>query len=81
MKAKKAMGFVVSLPNRPGSFADLSKELAARDIDIRAFMLYTSYIMNVPDALQVMGTCKMIVGSDEKARQVFRDLGLSRAVM
>lgn len=76
MNARKGTEFAVPLANRPGSFAELSKKLATRDINIKAFMLYTNYVVNVPGVPQVAGICKMIVEEDEESRKILRDLGI-----
>ena len=77
MRMQRGVQFAVCLPNRPGAFWELSEKLAARDINIIAFMLYnTNYVMNVPNVPLVSGTCKMILDNDQEARKGFRDLGI-----
>jgi hypothetical protein len=68
--------FTVALPNRPGSFAELSAGLTARGIRIRVFMLYTSFIMNIPDQPQVVGFCKLVVDDDHAGRATLQNLGV-----
>jgi len=76
MRVKRGVEFAVSLHNDPGSLAELINRLAATQINIKAFMLYTSFIMNIPDVPQVAGVCKMLVDNDEAARNAFRDLNI-----
>lgn len=75
MQLEKCVEFVVSLPNRPGTFAQLSQRLTANQVRIRVFMLYTSYVLNVPDNPVVAGMCKLVVDEDERARKTLRELG------
>ena len=76
MRVKRRVEFAVSLHNDPGSLAELINRLAATQINIKAFMVYTSFIMNIPDVPQVAGVCKMLVDNDEAARNAFRDLNI-----
>jgi hypothetical protein len=76
LELQECTEFTVPLPNRPGSFAQLSAGLTARGVRIRVFMLYTSFVMNIPDQPQVVGFCKLIVDDHEKARAAFDSLGL-----
>ena len=43
------MEFTVTLTDRPGSLAQLIKKLTATEVNIEAFILYTSYIINIPE--------------------------------
>ena len=72
MRVKKGVEFAVSLRNRP--LAELLEKLAAIQVNIKAFMLYTSFISNIPNVPQVAGVCKMLVDNEEEARKAFRDL-------
>jgi hypothetical protein len=76
MRVKRGREFAVPLHNDPGSVAELINRLASTQINIKAFMLYTSFIMNIPDVPQVAGVCKMLVDDDEAARKAFRDLNI-----
>ncbi len=49
MQVKEGLEFAVTLTDRPGSLAQLIKKLTATEINIEAFMLYTSYIINIPE--------------------------------
>jgi hypothetical protein len=72
VRVKKGVEFAVSLRNRP--LAELFETLAAIQVNIKAFMLYTSFISNIPNVPQVAGVCKMLVDNEEEARKAFRDL-------
>ncbi len=76
MRVKRGVEFVVSLHNDPGSLAELINRLASTQINIKAFMLYTSFIMNIPNVPLVAGVCKMLVDNNEAARKAFRDLNI-----
>ena len=76
MRVKRAVEFAFSLHNHPGSLAELVNRLAATQINIKAFMVYTSFIMNIPDVPQVAGVCKMLVDNNEAARNAFRDFNI-----
>jgi hypothetical protein len=75
LRLEQCTEFSVALPNRPGSFAQLSQALTEGGVRIRVFMLYTSYIMNLPDMPQVVGTCKLVVDRDDRARVALEELG------
>jgi hypothetical protein len=75
MILEECIEFSVFLPNQPGIFAKLSERLTEHGVRIRVFMLYTSYVMNLPDTPVVTGMCKMVVINNEKARQTFEELG------
>ena len=74
MRVKKGVEFAVSLRNRP--LAELLEKLAAIQVNIKAFILYTSFITNIPNVPKVAGVCKMLVDNDEEARKAFRDLNV-----
>jgi len=74
VRVKKGVEFAVSRRNRP--LAELLEKLAAIQVNIKAFMLYTSFISNIPNVPQVAGVCKMLVDNDEEARKGFRDLNV-----
>ncbi len=76
IRVKKGVEFALSLHNHPGSLAELVNRLAATQINIKAFMVYTSLIMNIPDVPQVAGVCKILVDNNETARNAFRDLNI-----
>ncbi len=76
MRVKRGVEFAVPLHVDPGSLAELINKLAATQINIKAFMLYTSFIMNIPDVPQVAGVCKLLVDNDEAARNAFHDLNI-----
>jgi len=67
VRVKKGVEFAVSRRNRP--LAELLEKLAAIQVNIKAFMLYTSFISNIPNVPQVAGVCKMLVDNDEEARK------------
>ncbi len=75
MKVKKGIEFAVTLSDRPGTLAQLFKKLAALGVNIDAFMLYTSFITNLPQNPQVQGICKILVNNIETARDAFSELG------
>ncbi len=74
MRVKKGVEFAVSLRNR--RLAELLEKLAAIQVNIKAFMLYTSFISNIPNVPKVAGVCKMLVDNDEAARKALRDLNV-----
>ena len=76
MRVKRGVEFTVPLHNDPGSLAQLLNQLAATQINIKAFMLYTSFIMNIPNVPLVAGVCKMLVDNNEAARKAFHDLNI-----
>ena len=61
MRVKREVGFAVSLCNR--HLAELLEKLAAVQVNIKAFSLYTSFVSNIPN---VPGVCKMLVENDEE---------------
>jgi hypothetical protein len=67
--------FSVALPNRPGAFAELSAKLTARGVRLRAFMVYTSFVMNVPDQPQVVGLGKLVADDEGHARAALQESG------
>ncbi len=74
MRVKKGVEFAVSLRNR--RLAELLEKLVAIQVNIKAFMLYTSFISNIPNVPRVAGVCKMLVDNDEAARKALRDLNV-----
>jgi len=74
MQVKEGVEFAVTLTDRPGSLAQLIKKLTAMEINIEAFMLYTSYIINIPEVPRAAGICKMLVDNVEKARDALKEL-------
>ncbi len=76
MQVKEGVEFAVTLTDRPGSLAQLIKKLTATEINIEAFMLYTSYIINIPEVPRAAGICKLLVDNVEKARDALKELDL-----
>jgi hypothetical protein len=76
MHVTEVTEFAVSLPNRCGSLAELAGRLAARDINIEAFMLYTSFVVAIPDAPVVAGVCKLVLDREDEARSAFTEFGI-----
>ena len=74
IRVKKGVEFAVSLRNRP--LAELLEKLAAIQVNIKAFMLYTGFISNIPNVCLAGGACKMLMDNDEVARKAFRDLNV-----
>ena len=74
MRAEKCPEFSVSLPNRPGAFSELSRKLTAHGVRPRVFMLYTSFVMNLPNLPMVSGMCKLVVDDHDKAREALSQL-------
>jgi len=74
MRVKKGVEFAVSLRNR--RLAELLEKLVAIQVNIKAFMLYTSFMSNIPNVPRVAGVCKMLVDNDEAARKALRDLNV-----
>lgn len=74
MNVKKGIEFAVTLPDRPGALAQLFNKLAVMGVNIDAFMLYTSFIMNVPEVPRTAGLCKILVDNVEQARDAFSEL-------
>jgi hypothetical protein len=56
-------------------FAELNSKLTQGGVRIRAFMLYTSFVMNVPDIPLVAGICKFVADDGDRAREVLGSLG------
>ncbi len=74
MQVKEGVEFAVTLTDRPGSLAQLIKKLTATGVSIEAFMLYTSYIINIPKVPRAAGICKLLVDNVEKARDALKEL-------
>jgi len=60
--------FSVDLPNRPGQLAQLARELAAANINIRTLSAVT---------LGDEGIVRLVVDDDEHARKVLASIGVS----
>ena len=73
MHVSEVTEFAVSLTNRRGSLGELAAKLAGKGININAFMLYTSFVVTIPDAPVVAGVCKLVVDREEDARHAFTE--------